>query len=155
MRVLSSPAHWGYVARAEVALILGFRAFCLRNKGRYMQYARARSLRPDEAQAVVESVLQALMMRWPRIITSDRPAHEAWELLAYQVATIVRESKRAHDWQGGDTVHRTLSGQEADVVVLRYRLSLDPVQTADLMGLDVPEVTVSLRKGISELLAPR
>ncbi|MFF2718960.1 hypothetical protein [Streptomyces sp. NPDC058011] len=151
----SGLAHWGGapVRDAEGPLLLGYRAFCLRNENRYVQYARARSLEPVRAGAVVESVLQALVEQWPRIIRSDRPASEAWEMLVSRVAAAAREARRAGSGCGRDTVHHALSGQEADVVLLRYRLSLSASQTADLMGLEVPQVMVSLRKGMSALLA--
>ncbi|MEE1839718.1 hypothetical protein ABZ776_18335 [Streptomyces sp. NPDC007076] len=138
----------------EAPLLLGYKAFCIRNENRYIQYARARSLEQALARAVVDSVLQTLVMRWPQIISGDRPAFEAWEMLVSRVAAAARETRRARSRQGRDAVHQTLSGQEADVVLLRYRLSLTLAETADLMGLEVPEVTVSLRKGMSMLLAP-
>jgi DNA-directed RNA polymerase specialized sigma24 family protein len=139
---------------SEEPLLLGYKAFCLRNKNRYIQYARARSLEPARARTVVESALQALVMQWPQIISSDRPALAAWEILARRVEAAIKEAGRACDARGRDTVHQALPGQEADVVLLRYRLSLSPAETADLMGLEVPEVTVSLRKGMRVLLDP-
>ncbi|MEU1690023.1 hypothetical protein ABZ590_00120 [Streptomyces hirsutus] len=153
---MTRPAHRGRgLARgAEGPLLLGYKAFCLRNESRYIQYARARSLEPGRARAVVESVLQMLVMQWPQIISSDRPAFEAWEMLVCRVAAATWETRRACNGRGRDTVHQALPGQEADVVLLRYRLSLSPAETADLMGLEVPEVTVSLKKGISALLNP-
>ncbi|MGW7308773.1 hypothetical protein ACWGI1_24760 [Streptomyces sp. NPDC054835] len=153
---MTRTAHRGRgLARgAEGPLMLGYKAFCQRNENRYIQYARARSLEPVRARAVVESVLQALVMQWPQIMSSDRPAFEAWELLVCRVAAAAREAQRGCSGRGRDTVHQALSAQEADVVLLRYRLSLSPAETADLMGLEVPEVTVSLRKGISALIAP-
>lgn len=143
----------GLARGAEGPLMLGYKAFCLRNESRYLRYAMARSLEPVRARAVVESVLHALVMQWPQIICSDRPAFEAWEMLVCRVAAAAREARRGCNGRGRDSVHQALSGQEADVVLLRYRLSLSPAQTADLMGLEVSEVTVSLRKGISALLA--
>ncbi|MFF5931584.1 sigma-70 RNA polymerase sigma factor region 4 domain-containing protein [Streptomyces hydrogenans] len=136
------------------AFLMGYRAFCLRNENRYLRYARARSLDPGRARVVVDSLLCALVDEWPRIIASDRPASEAWKMLVLRVAASVGEGPRAH---GGrrDTVHQTLEGLEADVFVLRYRMSLSPAETADLMGLEVPEVTVALRRGMSMLLGPR
>ncbi|MFF2964120.1 sigma factor-like helix-turn-helix DNA-binding protein [Streptomyces sp. NPDC057963] len=135
-------------------LALGYKAFCLRNQDRYVQYARARSLEPGRARAVVESVLQALVEQWPRIMSGDRPASEAWKVLVSHVAAAARDTQVAPGGHGRDTVHRTLPGQQADIVLLRYRLSLSTAETADLMGLGVPEVTASLRRGMSILLNP-
>ncbi|MFD5907002.1 sigma factor-like helix-turn-helix DNA-binding protein [Streptomyces microflavus] len=126
----------------------------MRNESRYIQYARARSLAPGAARAVVDSVLRALVDDWPRIIMSDRPASEAWRILTMRVAA-ARNSPPFRDDRGTDAVHRALEGQEADVFLLRYRMSLSLEETADLMGLEVPAVTVALRKGMSDLLDPQ
>lgn len=130
--------------------MLGYRAFCLRNENRYIQYALARSLDPGRARAVVDAVLCALVDDWHRIITSDRPAFEAWKIL---VSSVTAEGRQARD-RGRDTVHQALEGPEADVFLLRYRMSLSPAETADLMGLEVPEVTVALRRVMSAVLGP-
>lgn len=149
-----APPAYTLALRTGALLVLGFRAFCLRNESRYVQYARARSLEPGRARAVVESVLQALVEQWPRIISSDRPASEAWKVLVPHVAAAARDAEQARSGRGRDTMHKALPEKQADVVVLRYRMSLSAAETADLMGLEVPDVTVSLKNGISALLAP-
>ncbi|MEU3322050.1 hypothetical protein [Streptomyces sp. NPDC006785] len=148
---MTRPVHRGRCPALGLhTSMLGYRAFCLRNENRYIQYARARSLDPGRARAVVESVLRTLVDEWPRIITSDRPAFEAWKIL---VSSVAAEGRQAHG-RGRDVVHQALPGPEADVFLLRYRMSLSPAETADLMGLEVPEVTVALRKGMSVVLGP-
>ncbi|MGW7064059.1 sigma factor-like helix-turn-helix DNA-binding protein [Streptomyces sp. NPDC054904] len=136
---------------AGVCLQLGYSAFCLRNQDRYIRYARARSLDASRARAVVESVLDALVETWPAVISSDRPASIVWDMLATRVAAAAREARERRTGRGRDTLHSALPDQQADVVVLRYRLCLTAAETADLMGLDEPEVTVQLRWGLSHL----
>ncbi|MFD9728753.1 hypothetical protein [Streptomyces sp. NPDC059072] len=136
---------------AAIPLQLGYSAFCLRNQDRYIRYARARSLDPSRARAVVESVLDALVEAWPAVISSDRPASIVWDMLVTHVAAAAREARERRSGHGRDTLHTALPVQQADVVVLRYRLCLTAAETADLMGLEEPEVTVQLRWGLSHL----
>ncbi|MFB7919504.1 sigma factor-like helix-turn-helix DNA-binding protein [Streptomyces sp. NPDC056061] len=146
------PGHGPTAAGSP--LPLAYKAFCLRNENRYVQYARARSLEPGRARAVVEAVLQVLVERWPRIISGDRPACEAWGVLVSHVGAAARDLQAADHGHARDAVHKTLPCRQADIVLLRYRLSLSTAETADLMGLGVAEVTASLRRGLSILLNP-
>ncbi|MDK9497046.1 sigma factor-like helix-turn-helix DNA-binding protein [Streptomyces katrae] len=97
-------------------------------------------------------MLDALGEAWPTVISSDRrPASIVWEMLVSRVAAASRDARERRSSRGRDTLHSALPDQQADVVMLRYRLCLTAAETADLMGLEEPEVTVHLRWGLSRL----
>ncbi|WP_328786164.1 sigma factor-like helix-turn-helix DNA-binding protein [Streptomyces sp. NBC_00273] len=134
-----------------VTLPADYTAFCVRNQQAYITYARARSQDAQLARRIVESVLSALVVIWPTVIASDRPASVAWRMLSTQVAAATRQARRQRKDRVRDTMHSTLPAEQADVLLLRYRLNLSWAQTAELMGLEESEVAFQLARGISRL----
>ncbi|MEH0407433.1 sigma factor-like helix-turn-helix DNA-binding protein [[Kitasatospora] papulosa] len=159
-----SPVSWpapvpsavdgvGIQPRSPLTLTLPveFIAFCLRYQERYLRYARARSLDAGRARQIVESVLSALVLVWPSVIGSDRPSRVAWRMLTAQVAWALHDADQVR-WQGsGDAAHLALPHQQADVVLLYYRLCLSRAETAELMGMKESEVALDLAKAVDSL----
>ncbi|WP_406387285.1 sigma factor-like helix-turn-helix DNA-binding protein [Streptomyces sp. NBC_00887] len=128
-----------------------FTAFCLRHQERYIRYARARSLDAGKARQIVESVLGALVVVWPSVISSDMPSRVAWQVLTAQVDWALLDADRARRGNAGDAAHLALPPRQADAVLLRYRLCLSRAETAELMGVKESEVALDLAKAVDSL----
>ncbi|MFC6784043.1 sigma factor-like helix-turn-helix DNA-binding protein [Streptomyces atroolivaceus] len=151
----ASADGFGIQNRPPLTLTLPveFTAFCLCYQERYVRYAQARSLDAGRARQIVESVLSALVVVWPSVIASDRPSRVAWKMLTAQVAWALSEADQARRRRIGDAAHLALPPSQADVVLLRYRLSLSRGETAELMGMKESEVALELAKALDSLQA--
>ncbi|MFJ1550559.1 sigma factor-like helix-turn-helix DNA-binding protein [Streptomyces sp. NPDC088246] len=151
--VPASADGFGTHPRPPLTLTLPveFTAFCLRFQERYLSYAQARSLDADRARQIVESVLSALVVVWPSVIASDRPARMAWKMLTAQVAWALDDVGQGRRRWPGDAAHLALPQGQADLVLLRYRLCLSRAEAAELMGIKESEVALELAKAVDIL----
>jgi hypothetical protein len=127
-----------------IDLPLEYTAFCLLYQERYLRYTRARGGDPSLSRRLVETALGKVAVNWVGVLASHCPAAEAWGILGSVISTAVR-GRPAVRAKPCNAVYRMLSPLQADIVVLRHRLSLDVEQTAELMGVDEPVVSSQLR----------
>ncbi|MGI5372625.1 hypothetical protein [Streptomyces iakyrus] len=125
-----------------VSLPMDYIAFCLLYQDRYLRYTRARVADPDLSRELVETTLGSVAINWASVLASRRPAAEAWDILGSLIAQTLRGPAAATLC---NTVYRVLPPLQADVVILRHRLSLSNKQAADLIGVEEPVVASQLR----------
>jgi hypothetical protein len=125
-----------------VNLPAAYTAFCMLYQDRYLRYTRARVADPGLSRELVETALGSVATNWATVLASHRPAAEAWDILGSLIAQAVRGQSAANIC---NAVHRVLPPLQADVVILRHRLSLSDEQAADLMGVEEPLVASQLK----------
>ncbi|GCD93226.1 sigma factor-like helix-turn-helix DNA-binding protein [Embleya hyalina] len=114
-----------------------FAAFRRRHHDPYRRYARTR-VEDRRADTAVDDAFAELAARWDEILRSANPAGHAWCVLHAAVdAADTPDTVR-------DALHRALPPDQADAVVLHYRLGMTLTTTANLMGLDVSAVAMRL-----------
>ncbi|MGP3737563.1 hypothetical protein ACTWJ9_31070 (plasmid) [Streptomyces sp. GDS52] len=109
---------------------------------RYLRYTRVRVADPGLSRELVEAALGSVAINWAGLLASRCPAAEAWDILGSVIAQAIRGQAAASLC---NVVYRILPQMQADVVVLRHRLSLSDEQAADLLGVEEPVVTSQLR----------
>ncbi|WSQ15127.1 hypothetical protein OG604_49645 [Streptomyces sp. NBC_01231] len=125
-----------------VSLPADYTAFCMLYQDRYLRYARARVADAGLSRQLVEAALGSVATNWATVLASRCPTAEAWNILGSLIAQAVRGHSAASIC---NTVYRVLPPLQADVVILRHRLSLSDGQAADLMGVEEPVVATQLR----------
>ncbi|GAA4027047.1 hypothetical protein [Streptomyces plumbiresistens] len=125
-----------------VSLPADYTAFCMLYQDRYLRYTRARVADPGLSRELVETALGSVATNWATVLASYCPAAEAWDILGSLIAQAMRGHAAATLY---NTVYRVLPPLQADVVILRHRLSLSDGQAADLMGVEEPLVASQLR----------
>ncbi|WP_433549086.1 hypothetical protein ACQPZG_31525 [Streptomyces sp. CA-294286] len=80
---------------------------------------------------------------WEEALRSASPAAWSWALLRQRVS----------DLQGcsGRGIHQLLSEDQADVLVLRYRMGISLTAMTAVMGLEAPALEALLRAGLRGL----
>ncbi|MFE1521678.1 hypothetical protein ACFW9I_33500 [[Kitasatospora] papulosa] len=121
-----------------------FTVFCSRRLSLYTRYGalRVHSLKAGREAAI--AALGDLAMCWPEALASPSPAALSWQLLTGRVAYSARD-------RGADSLHATLSGRQADAVLLRYRIGLSAPEAAEAMGVDAGEVLAAVRAALRAL----
>ncbi|MFE3205812.1 sigma factor-like helix-turn-helix DNA-binding protein [Embleya sp. NPDC059237] len=119
-----------------------FVAFRRRHHTPYHRYARTR-VEDRRADTAVDDAFAELAECWDEIMRSANPAGHAWRVLHAAVAAADTGPPQAPE-TARDTLHRTLPPDQADAVVLHYRLGMTLTTAADLMGLEVPAVALHL-----------
>ncbi|MER7179494.1 hypothetical protein ABT404_08415 [Streptomyces hyaluromycini] len=117
-------------------------AFCLHYQDRYLSYTRVRVGDPQLSRRLVETALGSVATNWSSLVASHCPAAEAWSILG---ALITKAARAGTATKFHNAVYRSLSPLQADVFVLRHRLSLSDEEAADLMGVEQPLVASQLR----------
>ncbi|MEU0248278.1 hypothetical protein ABZ192_28915 [Streptomyces sp. NPDC006235] len=125
-----------------VSLPMDYIAFCLLYQDHYLRYTRARVADPDLSRELVETALGSVAINWATVLASRRPAAEAWDILGSLIAQALHGHATATLC---NTVYRVLPPLQADVVILRHRLSLSDGQAADLIGVEESVVASQLR----------
>ncbi|MET7852320.1 hypothetical protein [Streptomyces avermitilis] len=125
-----------------VSLPADYTAFCLLYQDRYLRYACARVADPGLSRELVETALGSVAINWANVLASHCPAAEAWNILGSLIAQAVRGHAAP---KFCNAVYRALPPLQADLVILRHRLSLSDEQAADLMGVERPLVASQLR----------
>ncbi|MFI1415628.1 hypothetical protein ACH4Y0_37765 [Streptomyces sp. NPDC020707] len=125
-----------------ISLPADYTAFCMLYQDRYLRYTRVRVADPGLSRTLVETALGSLATNWTTVLASQCPAAEAWNILGSLIAQAVGGHAAT---KSCTTVYRVLPPLQADLVILRHRLSLSDQQAADLMGVDEPMVTSQLR----------
>ncbi|WP_328687764.1 hypothetical protein OHA74_54740 [Streptomyces phaeochromogenes] len=125
-----------------ISLPADYTAFCMLYQDRYLRYTRVRVADPGLSRTLVEAALGSVATNWATVLASHCPAAEAWNILGSLIAQAVRGHAAT---ESCSTVYRVLPLLQADVVILRHRLSLSDQQAADLMGVEEPLVASQLR----------
>ncbi len=114
------------------ALVKGYAGFRQLYRDRYLRYAHLRV--GDAAAGAVGTAFGHLARQWPVVLSSGtRPAAYSWWLLGRCVAAIESGSG------SGEAVGRlygVLPAEQADAVLLHYRLGMRLTEAADCMGID-------------------
>lgn len=131
----------------EVTLPTDLVAFSSRRYPLYTRYCALRVRSWTQGNEIAAASLGDLVLLWHEALESPSPAALSWQLLARRVARSVRD-------YGSDRLHRTLSTQQADVVLLRYRLGLTVGEISDVMGLAMADVLVASRAAFRSLPQP-
>ncbi len=115
------------------AVVRGYAGFRQLYRDRYLRYARLRV--GDAADAAVSAAFGHLADQWPRVMGSEiRPAAYSWRLLGGCVAAVGTDGAGTADATGG--LYGVLPAEQADAVLLHYRLGMTLTEAADLMGVD-------------------
>ncbi|MET8681774.1 hypothetical protein ABZW18_30380 [Streptomyces sp. NPDC004647] len=117
-----------------------------------MRYAEARLGDGRAGAGAVTAAFRDLCVIWGDVLRSSCPAAVGWRVLGQAVA--VGWSSAAGPAGEADALHRVLPDQQADAVLLHYRLGMALEESADLMGMDVAALGVQLRVA-ERLLPPR
>ncbi|MFJ8536853.1 hypothetical protein [Streptomyces sp. NPDC093591] len=134
------PPAWP--AGLVVHLPVDYTAFCMLYQDRYLRYARARIADPRLSRELVETALGSVATNWAAVLASHRPAAEAWNILGSLIAQAVHGQAASTVC---NAVYRVLPPLQADIIILRHRLSLSDEQAADLMGVEEPLVASQLK----------
>ena len=115
------------------AVVQGYAGFHQLYRDRYLQYAHLRV--GGAATAAVEATFGQLAPQWSVVLGSGtRPAAYSWGLLGRCVAAVCTDGPGAADATGG--LYGVLTAEQADAVLLHYRLGMTLTEAADLMGVD-------------------
>ncbi|MCP9211470.1 hypothetical protein [Streptomyces cucumeris] len=112
-------------------MLLGYCAFRQMHRDSYLRYARVRV--GDRGTAVVGDVFDSLGCRWPEVLRSACPAAFSWRLLSRCVSEADRATGAADE--GLEGLYGALPAEQADAVLLHYRLGMTLTAGADLMGI--------------------
>ncbi|MFE7276918.1 hypothetical protein [Streptomyces sp. NPDC057623] len=119
---------------------LEFTAFCETYRDAYLRYALVRIEDQAEAKRCVDTVLDAVGMRWIAVLASACPAAQVWrELRSEARHRAIGAASRAGRF------HAVLRDDQADILLLHRRLSLPVERAAGLMGLAGPDARALLR----------
>jgi hypothetical protein len=121
-----------------VRMPLTFTAFCSSRHDIYARYAAVRTGSADDGARLARTALDHLAMVWPQALQGPSPAALAWHLLTAC-------ARHVDSRPGGCALYDTLPAAQADALVLRYRLGLAIQQSADVMGISVPDMTTRVR----------
>jgi hypothetical protein len=122
----------------EIGLPTAFAAFCTRHMDTYIRYTAVRTGDRHAASALVSAVLGDLAMTWMEVLQSPSPSALAWRLLSARTS---RDATSAGP-------HRVLPANQADAVLLHYRLGLSAEQAAEVMGRKAAEFTWLLKQAV-------
>lgn len=131
----------------SIRLPVSYAAFCIPRREVYTRYAAARVGCPRVGEELAQAALGDLAMMWAEALQSASPAALSWSLLRSRIAARAPRDR-------GSGLHRVLPGDQADAVVLRYRVGLPLRQAADLMGINDSEMTAILRTALRRLADP-
>ncbi|MFJ9591045.1 hypothetical protein [Streptomyces acidicola] len=123
-----------------IGMPAAFAAFCLRHLDVYNRYAAVRVGDEQRARMLVQAALGDLAMMWAEALESPSPSALAWRLLATRTGGAVAA--------GGPELYRILPAQQADAVLLHYRLGLPAARAADVMGWQPGEFTCLLKAAV-------
>ncbi|MEV5777794.1 hypothetical protein AB0L49_42440 [Streptomyces antimycoticus] len=115
------------------ALVQGYAGFRQLYRDRYLRYARLRV--GDAAVGAVDTAFEHLTRQWPLVLSSGtRPAAYSWWLLGRCVTAVGTDGPGSGDAIGG--LYGVLPAEQADAVLLHYRLGMTLTEAADCMGID-------------------
>ncbi|MGK7235838.1 sigma factor-like helix-turn-helix DNA-binding protein [Streptomyces hygroscopicus] len=115
------------------AVVRGYVGFRQLYRDRYLRYARLRV--GDAAEAAVSAAFGRLANQWSMVMGSGmRPTAYSWQLLGGCVAAVGTDTAGPADAMGG--LYGVLPLEQADAVLLHYRLGMTMTEAADLMGVD-------------------
>ncbi|QNJ43375.1 sigma-70 region 4 domain-containing protein [Streptomyces buecherae] len=134
-------------ASLVISLPLEYTAFCLRHQELYHRYSRVRLRHEAASRDAVAAALGDLALNWDGALRSACLPAVAWRLLRARV----QAAARASDPRPPDTLHRAWPPDQADALILRYRLSLTTDQSAQLMGVDPAVIATHLRTALRDL----
>jgi len=148
----SLPAHSRLPSTTKrhplsIRMPVSYAAFCVPRREVYTRYAAARVGCPQVGEELAQAALGDLAMMWAEALQSASPAALSWNLLRSRIATSARHGR-------GSGLHRVLPGDQADAVMLRYRVGLPLRQAADLMGIGDSEMAAILRMALRRLVDP-
>ncbi|MFJ9848145.1 hypothetical protein [Streptomyces sp. NPDC101150] len=126
---------------------LSYTAFCTLRRDIYIRYASARVGCRGVGQELAQAALRDLGTVWLQALQSASPAAVSWRLLARRTAVGARSQRDSGP-------HHILPGQQADAVILRYRLGLSMHQAGDLMGINDREMAGVLRSAMRRMAHP-
>ncbi|MFD8462349.1 sigma factor-like helix-turn-helix DNA-binding protein [Streptomyces antimycoticus] len=114
------------------ALVQGYAGFRQLYRDRYLRYAHLRV--GDAAAGVVGTAFGHLARQWPIVLSSGtRPAAYSWWLLGRCVAA---NESGAGSVEAIGRLYGVLPTEQADAVLLHYRLGMTLTEAADCMGID-------------------
>ncbi|WP_459248035.1 hypothetical protein [Streptomyces youssoufiensis] len=134
-------------ASLVISLPLEYTAFCLRHQEPYHRYSHVRLRHEAASRNAVAAALGDLALNWDGALRSACLPAVAWRLLRARV----QAAARANDPRPPDTLHRAWPADQADALILRYRLSLTTDQSAHLMGVDPAVIATHLRTALRDL----
>ncbi|MFI0776155.1 hypothetical protein [Streptomyces sp. NPDC021212] len=113
---------------------VSYAVFCCDRWTVYLRFGTAAAGSVRGGTGIARAALRDLAEEWERALRSSSPAAHAWGLLSRRAS-----ERRTASLRG---LHHLLGRDEADALVLRYKLGLSSFQAGDAMGL--PEVDFEL-----------
>ncbi|MFG3370575.1 hypothetical protein ACGF0K_37225 [Streptomyces sp. NPDC048156] len=111
-----------------------FDAFCQCYRSIYLRYGLARLRSPGEAAQALDAALDELADTWQTVLRDPSLPASAWAVIASHVS-----ARQQTPLWGGLVPH-----EDADMLLLRYRLGLSAGDAAALMGMEETAFTARL-----------
>ncbi|QKV95964.1 hypothetical protein HUT19_33020 [Streptomyces sp. NA02950] len=128
-------------------LPVSYNAFCCDRWTVYRRFGTATAGSRHGGVSIARAALRDLGEQWERALRSSSPAAHAWDLLSR------RASERRTTSPLG--LHHLLDRDEADALVLRYKLGLSPLHAGYAMGLSKADFELLRHRALRSLLPSR
>ncbi|MFF7656432.1 hypothetical protein ACFZCY_42555 [Streptomyces sp. NPDC007983] len=132
---------------ATQRLPASYTVFCCDHWTVYRRFGTAAAGSTHGGMGIARAALHDLGKQWERALRSSSPAAHAWDLLSR------RASK--HRTASLQELHHLLGRDEADALVLRYKLGLSPLQAGYAMGLSEADFELLRHRALRELRTTR
>ncbi|MFJ4192252.1 hypothetical protein [Kitasatospora sp. NPDC089509] len=135
------PADRTRPSRNPRCCAVGFTAFVALQEEGYLRYAQARLGDRNRSLEAVEVAFESMEDHWEQALLEERPGAYAWCILRAAVTAALGAAPAPVQ---GDRLHPTLPPTEADVALLHDGLGMPVGKTAQLLGVDEPQVRLGL-----------
>ncbi|MBO3676886.1 hypothetical protein [Streptomyces sp. NEAU-YJ-81] len=126
---------------------VSYAVFCCDRWMVYRRFGTAVAGSIHSGTGIAQAALRDLGEQWERALRSSSPAAHAWGLLSRRAS-----ERRTASLRG---LHHLLGRDEADALVLRYKLGLSPGQAGYAMGLSEADFELLRHRALRDLLPAR
>ncbi|MGW7019960.1 hypothetical protein ACWGGS_11490 [Streptomyces decoyicus] len=126
-------------------LPVSYSAFCRDQWAVYQNFSAVTVGSAHVGTTIARAVLADLGRQWDTALRTCSPAAHAWSLL----------SRRVCERPVGSGLHRLLDRNEADALVLRYKLGLSPLGAGHAMGITPADFEMLRHRALLALLPGR
>jgi hypothetical protein len=132
---------------ATQRLPVSYTVFCCDHWTVYRRFGTAVVGSTHGGMGIARAALCDLGKQWEKALSSSSPAAHAWGLLSRRAS-----ERRTASLRG---LHHLLGRDEADTLVLRYKLGLSPLQAGYAMGLSEAGFELLRHRALRDLLPTR
>ncbi|MEU0844047.1 hypothetical protein ABZ370_31850 [Streptomyces sp. NPDC005962] len=127
--------------------LVSYTVFCCDHWVVYRRFGTAVAGSVHGGVGIARAALRDLGEQWERALRTSSPTAHAWGLLSRRAS-----ERRTAPLRG---LHHLLGRDQADALVLRYKLGLSPLQAGHAMGLSEADFELLRHRALRDLLPAR